>query len=131
LNDLGGLLYERGDFRGARKIFENLLQLRQASGDKSGVGFAKTNLADALRVQGELDRAANLYEEALGIFRDTGDRATSASVETSYAKVAAARIDAAQGKIALSRQKIKAAQAQAEKAGCRTCEAESLLPVPR
>ena len=59
------MLYQRGDFRGARKVFENLLNIRQAEGDKRGIALAKTNLADALCVQSETDRAAGLYEQAL------------------------------------------------------------------
>jgi tetratricopeptide (TPR) repeat protein len=45
--------------------------------------------------------------------------------------IASAQIDAAQGKIAMSRQKIKAAQAQAEKAGCRACVSESRLLISK
>jgi DNA-binding winged helix-turn-helix (wHTH) protein/tetratricopeptide (TPR) repeat protein/TolB-like protein len=41
--------------------------------------------------------------------------------------LAAARIDAAQGKIVASRREMKAAKAQARKVGCRSCDLESLL----
>lgn len=41
--------------------------------------------------------------------------------------LAAARIDAAEGKIAISRRKIAAARSQAEKMGCRACDMESAL----
>jgi hypothetical protein len=40
-----------------------------------------------LWVQGDLDRSATLLKEALRTFREIGDRATVASVETGYSKV--------------------------------------------
>jgi hypothetical protein len=41
--------------------------------------------------------------------------------------LAAARIDAAQGRKAASRHKLEAARSQAERAGCRACDLESNL----
>jgi tetratricopeptide (TPR) repeat protein len=86
MNNLGGVLYQQGDFRGATNLFENLLNVRKAAGDKLGVAVAKSNLADALRVQGETDRAAGLYEQALKTLKEIGDRSTAAAVAISLAK---------------------------------------------
>jgi tetratricopeptide (TPR) repeat protein len=74
-------------------LFENLLDVRQAAGDRLGVALAKTNLADALRVLGETDRAAGLYEQALTTLREIGDRSTAAAVALSLAKTMIVRID--------------------------------------
>jgi tetratricopeptide (TPR) repeat protein len=93
LNNLGGVLYQRGDFRGARKAFENLLEVREASGDKNGVTLAQTNLADVLRVQGELDKAISLYEQARATFKEIGDRSTAAIVNVSLAKALISKQD--------------------------------------
>ena len=50
------------------------------------MAFAKTNLADVLRVQGELDPAVTLYREALATFKELGDRSTAAAVQLGLAR---------------------------------------------
>jgi tetratricopeptide (TPR) repeat protein len=95
MNNLGGVLYQQGDFRGARKFFEQLLDVREAASDTIGVALARTNLADVLRVQGELDRAISLHEQALAAFRETGDRSTAAVVDVSLAKALISKQDLA------------------------------------
>jgi hypothetical protein len=93
MNNLGGVLYQTGDFRGARKLFEDLLALRKAAADRNGVAFAKTNLADVLRVQGELDPVVTFYREALATFKELGDRSLAAAVQLSFARALLATND--------------------------------------
>jgi hypothetical protein len=75
----------------------------QAAGDKLGIALAKTNLANALRVQGETDRAAALYEQALTTLKEIGDRSTSAAVARSLAKTMIVKYDFRGGTTHLAR----------------------------
>jgi tetratricopeptide (TPR) repeat protein len=64
-----------------------LLQARQVSGDKSTLNYAKSNLAAALWIEGQLDESASLLKEALRNFHNIGDKAGIASALTGYSKV--------------------------------------------
>ena len=52
-----------------------------------------TEVADVMRVQGELDSATTLHQEAIQAFQQLGDRSTVAIVQLSLAKVLIAKQD--------------------------------------
>ena len=81
MNDLGEVLYQLGDFQGAKTICEDLLQARTAANDRNGIALSKANLADALLVGGQVDRAVALYQQSLSTLEELGDRSTAAAVE--------------------------------------------------
>jgi len=59
------------------------------------VALAKTNLADVLRIQGELDSPISLYGQARAMFKEIGDRSTAAAVDVSLAKALISKQDLA------------------------------------
>lgn len=68
------LLNDRGDLAGARRKYEQTLQVRRASGDQGGVAASLNDLALLRWQQGDLDGAREMYSEALTCFREVGDQ---------------------------------------------------------
>jgi predicted ATPase/class 3 adenylate cyclase len=81
LEAAGGVNYWRGDVPGMRRAYEQALEARQALGDPDGIAEALYNLSFAFSYvarQGQepsdIDRARELQEQALELFRQTGNR---------------------------------------------------------
>ena len=65
-------------FEEARRSFERDHQLNTESGDTRGVAQSAGNLAEALAALGEFEKARELWQTALPVFDDQGDRLWSA-----------------------------------------------------
>lgn len=73
LNNLGTLLFDRGDIVGAEPLFREALEIWRAElgNDHRYVTRALNNIAAVLKNRGNLDAAEPLYQEALAIRRRT------------------------------------------------------------
>ena len=67
------------------------LAIVQERGDKSGIAYALSGLAHDTVVQGDLVRAAELFEESLALCRELGDTVTIAHVLNELGGVACAQ----------------------------------------
>jgi predicted ATPase/DNA-binding XRE family transcriptional regulator len=65
LRELGTVAYHRGAYDEAVRLSEQALAVAREFGSASGSGLAVCNLADALRAQGDLERARVHLEESL------------------------------------------------------------------
>lgn len=74
LNNLGNVLYEVGDYVGARALHEESLAIKRELGDRSGVGTSLNNLGNLACEEGEFASARALHEEGLAIDHELGDR---------------------------------------------------------
>jgi tetratricopeptide (TPR) repeat protein len=73
LGNLGLVLWNQNESAAASALFEERLALCRAAGDRAGVASSLENLAlIALHDHQDHERATELYEESLGIFRDLG-----------------------------------------------------------
>ncbi len=76
LNAAGRLSFDQGDHKNGKDYNGDALALYQAMGDELGSAWALTHLsAHALACPGECKEGIRLCEEALGLFRDLGDKA--------------------------------------------------------
>ncbi len=74
-NDLGVVHYYRGDAGQARHHYDRALSIREAEGDGSGMAKVLSNLGNVwIDLEDDLDRAAALYERALELAAEAGDR---------------------------------------------------------
>ena len=71
--NLGVILLNRDDFKGAEAIFKNLLKLVKKLGDLFGTASAYKNLGDCLSLRNDRDRAETMYRESLLLFQKIGD----------------------------------------------------------
>jgi tetratricopeptide (TPR) repeat protein len=74
LNDIGMMLFNRGDLAGAQKRYEESMALFGEIGEKSGTATTQTNIAEILECRGDLDGARSMHEDALALNRSIGDR---------------------------------------------------------
>jgi tetratricopeptide (TPR) repeat protein len=73
LGNLGLVLWNQNESAAASALFEERLALCRAAGDRAGIASSLENLAlIALNDHQDHERATELYEESLGIFRDLG-----------------------------------------------------------
>jgi len=68
------LLSDQGDLAGARRKYEQALQIRRATGDEGGVAASLNDLALVKWQQGDLVGAKEMYDESLTSFREVGDQ---------------------------------------------------------
>ena len=69
--ELGGVLYDMGEYAKAESLFHESLRIRRAAyGAHEAVAEALTNHAMALQAMGDLDEAERLYRESLAMKRD-------------------------------------------------------------
>src|SRR5208282_3044188 len=68
----GIILYDKGDFAGARSAFEQALNIFQEIGDGIESGHAAVSLGNVYYDQGKLEEAKRYYEQALRIHQDIG-----------------------------------------------------------
>ena len=71
----GDLLYDSGDFDGARKAFQNALSVFRSLGADQNVSQALSRLGNAAYEQGRLAEAKSFYEQTLKIDREVGAKA--------------------------------------------------------
>ena len=64
LNNLAGVLMERGQVTDAKRRFEEVLAMRRANGDRVNEAVALRNLGEALVNIGQREQAADLFEQA-------------------------------------------------------------------
>ena len=77
------MAYHRGDYDRAVRLNEQALAMSREFGSAFGSGLAVCTLADALRAQGDLERARTLLEESLASLRRTSTaRVANALVNT-------------------------------------------------
>jgi tetratricopeptide (TPR) repeat protein len=69
LRELGAVAYHRGDYDEAVRLSEQALDLTHEFGSTFGHGLAVCTLADALRAQGDVERARALLEGSLTSLR--------------------------------------------------------------
>jgi CHAT domain-containing protein/tetratricopeptide (TPR) repeat protein len=81
---LGALYVELGDYKRGREWLESSLLGHRAAGDAAGEAEALFNLARAEQGQGELGRARENSEAALGIYEATRGRLPSEDLRASY-----------------------------------------------
>jgi predicted ATPase/class 3 adenylate cyclase len=78
LEAAGGVAYWMGDFAGARRWYEECLEIRLGLGDKAGIAEARYNLSFAHGIAPEplrdLPTAKRLLHEARALFEELGDR---------------------------------------------------------
>ena len=88
LTGLGQLAYRQGAFDGAKRAFEESLELYRELGDPTGIARAIGELGSVAYSEGDYDRAAALYEESAELFRRAGDRSRLASVLANLGAIA-------------------------------------------
>ena len=69
LRELGVVAYHRGDYDEAVRLSDQALAITQEFGSAFGYGLTVCTLADALRAQGDIERARALLEESLTSLR--------------------------------------------------------------
>lgn len=74
LNLSGLLAYGQGDYKSARKLYEESLSLRREYDDKKPIAETLSNLADVAYSEGEYEQANKLCEENLTLQRELGDK---------------------------------------------------------
>jgi predicted ATPase/class 3 adenylate cyclase len=80
LDAAGGVYYWRGDVPPMRRSYKQALEARRTLGDPDGIAEALYNLSFAFTYEGrymgesDADRARELQEQALELFRQTGNR---------------------------------------------------------
>ncbi|MGA7401998.1 MAG: protein kinase [Candidatus Sulfotelmatobacter sp.] len=72
LRTYGIVLYDKGDFAGARSAFEQALKIFQEIGDGIEIGHAAVSLGNVYYDQGKLEEARRYYEQALRIHQEIG-----------------------------------------------------------
>jgi predicted ATPase/class 3 adenylate cyclase len=78
LEAAGGVAYWMGDFRGARRWYEECLEIRRRLGDRAGIAEATYNLSFAHGIAPEplrdLGTSIRLLEQSRAMFEELGDR---------------------------------------------------------
>ncbi len=77
----------QSDFRSARPLAEESLEICVELGDKRGVAVALNALAVITRDHGDMASASQLFEQCLGIWKDLGDPAAIARALSNLANV--------------------------------------------
>lgn len=75
LNHLGGLAIQQGDHVGAALLLEESLMLFRSLGDARWIAFTLFRLGQAVRYQGDWQRALTLFEESLTLSARWGEGA--------------------------------------------------------
>lgn len=76
---IGNLLYDRGDFAGAKEMYLKTLATEREIGNKSGMAHAMNNIGNALEMQGDISGSWKMKAEALRLRREIGDKAGMAA----------------------------------------------------
>jgi len=78
LGNLAILIYEQGDLEGARKKFDEALEIKRKIGYQRGIAYDLSGLSEILRAEGSLDAARKKQEEALAIRDQLGEKHNAA-----------------------------------------------------
>ena len=70
---VGDVLYDRGDFVGARKQYEQALNVFMEIGDQGNIRTAHERIGNVLYREGELKESVKQYEQALHFDQETND----------------------------------------------------------
>jgi tetratricopeptide (TPR) repeat protein len=91
LNNLGNLLYERGELSEAEAMLRQALELKDTATirDDRTIGIACASLAVAVEAKGDLAEARALHERALDYYRQAGDVPRTADCLIDLARLAA------------------------------------------
>ncbi len=73
LTGYGGVIYWQGDHAGARRVYEEALELYRAAGDDAGVAAAMYDLAFTVAIAREIDTAMQLLEQSRELYQRLGD----------------------------------------------------------
>ncbi len=87
----GVLAAGQDDFEGARRLYEECIEVRRAIGDREGVARVLHNLGVLTREQGDLELAALYYEESYETLRELGRRREIGISLNGLGELAAAR----------------------------------------
>ncbi|HEX4965599.1 MAG TPA: tetratricopeptide repeat protein [Thermoanaerobaculia bacterium] len=79
VNNLGIVVWQRGDPEAGRKLYEEALAGFHATGDRRGAARVLNNVAILLWQQGDLAGAKEIYGKVLAVYRETGNRRGLAS----------------------------------------------------
>ncbi len=93
LLNLGNVLELVGEWDGARKHYEEALELAQTAGDRSAVAWSQIALGELSRKQGAFEEALDWFEKAGGEFEAFGDREGLAQVYHDKGSVAGQQAD--------------------------------------
>src|SRR5204863_9478996 len=63
---------DSGDFSSARPLFDEAIAIARAEGDERGRAYVQLSRANASRDGGDLERARQDFEEALGVLEGLG-----------------------------------------------------------
>jgi serine/threonine protein kinase/tetratricopeptide (TPR) repeat protein len=83
----GNLLYDKGDFSGARKDYDDALTVFRQIGAQQSAASALNNIGNVLYDQGKLAEAEQYYGQVLRIYRDLSDKAGAAGALGNLANV--------------------------------------------
>src|SRR5882762_2611375 len=83
----GNTLYDRGDYAGARKNYEQALAVYRSIGAQRGIASAYNGLGNVLLDLGQLAAAKSYYEQTLAIAREIGAKNTAAGALGNIANV--------------------------------------------
>ena len=75
-----GVLYDQGNFAGAKKMYEDSLALFRQSGNRKGMAKVINAIANVLYDQGNLAAARKMYEQALPLQREIASKSGLAGV---------------------------------------------------
>jgi tetratricopeptide (TPR) repeat protein len=75
MNASATVLYDQGDFAGARKAYEDSLAVFQELGAKERAASALNNIGNVYYEQGDLTHARDYYQRSLDFCREAGDKA--------------------------------------------------------
>jgi predicted ATPase len=71
---MGSLALDLGEVERGVRLLEEALALGRGFGNKWGLAMILTQLADAVRIQGDHGRASTLYQEAIKLLDELGDK---------------------------------------------------------
>jgi eukaryotic-like serine/threonine-protein kinase len=87
LHRAGNMLYDRGDYTGARKNYEQALAVYRSIGTQRSIASAYNDLGNVLLDLGQLAAARSYYEQTLAIAREIGAKNTAAGALGNIANV--------------------------------------------
>ncbi|MCB0213655.1 MAG: tetratricopeptide repeat protein [Anaerolineae bacterium] len=73
-SSLADLLYTRGQYEEAERLYRESLAVFEEIGDRRSVAVTQSSLADLLYTRGQYEEAERLYRESLAVFEEIGDR---------------------------------------------------------
>ena len=72
---MGGILYDRGDYKGALNCYQKSLDIYEDLCNLAGMSSCYINMGNILSSRGDYEGALKLYQKSLKINEELGDRA--------------------------------------------------------